>query len=231
MCTVTYIPHRNSFVFTSNRDEIASRNATEIVETEELTFPKDTLKNGTWFVVRKGLYIRCLLNGAVTKHKHEPPYRLSRGLMVLELNSFDFLLDSIWEYDFTDIEPFTLIETHFGNDELTVTEMRWNGINVSIQSHDPSRPKIWSSSTLYSSEVAALRKSWLDKHVLEFGTAPDSIWKFHHSTPHTDQTINVLMRRDHGPSTISVTQFQGDSQTIRHESITKTSYKLKHQAL
>lgn len=88
MCTVTYLPVSTGFVLTQNRDEAPTRSP-QIISKEkrfgtELLFPKDTKAGGTWIATARDGRTACLLNGAFEKHKHEPPYRLSRGLVLLD---------------------------------------------------------------------------------------------------------------------------------------------------
>src|SRR4030095_9832506 len=94
MCTVSFVPLSNSrFILTSNRDEtikrgLASspqkinRNGTEII------CPVDPLASGSWIGVSEKGRVICLLNGAFERHKHRPPYRMSRGIVVLDALTF-----------------------------------------------------------------------------------------------------------------------------------------------
>lgn len=73
MCTVTYIPTKNGFCFTSNRDEKASRETIQptiyINNGMELIYPKDKVAGGTWVAADGKNRIACLLNGAFEGHK------------------------------------------------------------------------------------------------------------------------------------------------------------------
>ena len=78
MCTVTYIPQsEDSFILTSNRDEMPKRSAIGLVELElankKVLFPRDPKANGTWIASSSTHQLVCLLNGAFVKHKHKPP--------------------------------------------------------------------------------------------------------------------------------------------------------------
>ena len=89
MCTVTFLPKGDTdFILTSNRDEDPSRASlalvAESVGSQIVHFPKDPKAGGTWFASNKSDFTLCVLNGGFEKHKHNPPYRLSRGLMVLD---------------------------------------------------------------------------------------------------------------------------------------------------
>ncbi|MFW0694651.1 hypothetical protein ACN091_10365, partial [Aliarcobacter butzleri] len=79
----------------------------------------------------------CLLNGAFVAHTPQPPYKHSRGLVVLD--AFDYVsIDSfINQYSFTGIEPFTLLLAE--TDRLSgqrLVELRWNGRRLFISESD-----------------------------------------------------------------------------------------------
>ena len=104
MCTVTYLPQGNDhFLLTSNRDEMPSRSPRSITVSEfagqKLAFPRDEMAGGTWLAVSDHNRLACLLNGAFERHDRNPPYRMSRGVMVLEYFTYrdtaDFLQCSV----------------------------------------------------------------------------------------------------------------------------------------
>ncbi|MEO0339976.1 MAG: NRDE family protein, partial [Bacteroidota bacterium] len=89
MCTVTFIPQQGQdFILSSNRDEQASRSPQGLSRIDqfqkELLFPRDTEAGGTWIAASNKDQVVCLLNGAFELHHRQPPYRKSRGIMVLE---------------------------------------------------------------------------------------------------------------------------------------------------
>ena len=89
MCTVTFIPLKNNrFVLTSNRDESPQRSPETISslrkEGQEIIFPKDKGAGGSWIAASSQDRLVCLLNGAFDCHQRTPPYRKSRGQMVLD---------------------------------------------------------------------------------------------------------------------------------------------------
>src|SRR5258708_172671 len=90
MCTVTYIPARDGFFLTSNRDENSGRPPAVPpflypMKTGSILFPRDAQAGGSWFAVHENGNALVLLNGALTRHQPAPPYRRSRGLILLEL--------------------------------------------------------------------------------------------------------------------------------------------------
>ncbi len=216
MCTVTYIPFRNKFIFTSNRDESPLRSANKIEQDGNLYFPRDPKAKGTWFVLDEGKRLRCLLNGAFVKHHHRPPYRLSRGVLVLDSMAYSDLKTFSSTYDFTDIEPFTFIEVQFQNN-LSLCEMRWDGEEVFYNDFNPEIPRIWSSSPLYSLEKQMLRKTWFEEFMLNNDVSPESLFKLHESKISSDDTINFMMKMDPGPRTISTTQYDHINGKLIHK--------------
>ena len=95
MCTVTYIPsNKDSYILTSNRDESPQRASAEIpkkykIFDQDIFFPRDPQAGGTWIASSEENYTLCLLNGAFKKHKWNPPYRMSRGLVLLDFFKYN----------------------------------------------------------------------------------------------------------------------------------------------
>ena len=216
MCTVTYVPRKEGFLFTSNRDELPSRNALDLVEKDDVIYPQDALRKGTWYLIRKGHFVRTLLNGAAEKHKHEPPYRRSRGLMMLDALDWETINTFAADYNFFGIEPFTIVDINFAGDELKVTQVRWDEKEIEVKEFDPEEPKIWSSSPLYPPDVRDLREKWFANHLNEKGNSPESLFEFHNSEFSVDPTINVLMKRSVGPCSISISHFNQAKNSLRH---------------
>jgi len=154
MCTVTYIPiGENKFIFTSNRDEAPKRSATGMIEkkldAKSLLFPQDAKAKGTWISISNKNQLVCILNGAFIKHKHRPPYRLSRGIMALDFFNYPTATDFFEKFDFEGIEPFTMIIF----DDGKLYEFRWDEKEKHIVQLDILKQYIWSSCTLYTEEI------------------------------------------------------------------------------
>ena len=112
MCTVTFIPSNNGVIITHNRDEKLTRLPSDLPKKTEyfgkkLWYPKDTDKNGTWFCTDEKGRVACILNGAFEKHTSTPPYRLSRGIVVLDAFKESTFSEWLNNYDLNNIEPFT----------------------------------------------------------------------------------------------------------------------------
>jgi hypothetical protein len=206
MCTVTYLPLGNDeFCLTSNRDETPSRQPMELYhdEANNLLFPKEPKHGGTWISASADNRLVCLLNGAFQKHKHEPPYRKSRGLVVLEY--FDYSTPQfISNYYFDGIEPFTMVI--FDNGKLY--DFRWDGIEKHLKELDTKLPHIWSSSTLYSDEVKEMRLSWFQDWLnSEMPKNAVEILNFHKTAGADDIENGLIMSRNNNlVCTVSITQ-------------------------
>jgi len=115
-----------------------------------LEFPKDPGASGTWIgVVSDKQRYACLLNGAFIKHDRTPPYKESRGIMVLKALTYDHGASFKTSYDFTDMEPFTLI---LSNKISGLEELKWDGQQLYHTILDPKGAYIWASPTLYTTE-------------------------------------------------------------------------------
>jgi uncharacterized protein with NRDE domain len=163
MCTVTYFPlGNNDFILTSNRDETPLRKTIppkKYVENGiELTYPKDELAGGTWIGTSNKKRLVCLLNGGFTNHTRNLYYKMSRGIIVKKILTDTNAVAFISDFNFTDIEPFTLVFIDWEN-KLQAYELVWNG-EKKYFTKLPQEPKIWSSSTLYTEEMKQLRRKW-----------------------------------------------------------------------
>jgi hypothetical protein len=163
MCTVSFIPiSEYDFILTSNRDESPKREThfPRIYEQGrvKLLYPKDKLAGGTWIGASNKKRLICLLNGGFKPHNRKEKYRMSRGKIVTDMLSVENIEKDLNEYDLLDIEPFTMILVSWKND-LKLKELVWDGIDKYI-SNKPIKPKIWSSSLLYSEKVKKKREQW-----------------------------------------------------------------------
>ncbi len=209
MCTVTFLPLGDTgFMLTSNRDEQHSRPPAlspqwHMAGSVPVVFPKDTQAGGTW-IATSGSVTVCLLNGAFEAHRPKPPYRRSRGLMVLDFFGYKSEKAFIEHYDFTGIEPFTmLIVNHHGT--LSLTELRWTEARaLHTADKDVCQPHIWSSATLYEPPVCRERERWFAAWFADQKTYRlDGILDFHRFGGDSSNGNNLLMRRD-TVSTVSI---------------------------
>ena len=203
MCTVTYLPlNSKEFILTSNRDEDISRQAAlpvleYLIGGRTVYFPKDQKASGTWIAYDTKGYTLCLLNGAFEKHIPKTNYKKSRGLMLLDFYEFNDPEEFAKNYDFSGIEPFTLIMAYCcsDTDRVLLHELKWDEAKAHLIVHDSDLPQIWSSVTLYKDEVIEERRtwftSWLDSNS---NYSNDDILFFHHfggiGTQENDLMIN-----------------------------------------
>ena len=216
MCTVTYLPKgRSEYILTSNRDETPKRAAlppkAHDMHGHEVTFPQDPLAGGTWIVTDKQRFTLCLLNGAFVAHKRVPPYKISRGIMVLEFFKYADIDSFIQAYDFKDIEPFTLVMVESGTNNR-VKQLIWDGEEAHAKDLDPNEAHIWSSATLYPKAIADQRRQWFSNWLGEHPTCDrDGIIDFHKHGGRGDLWNDFVMKRGDNLQTVSITSIEKDA--------------------
>ena len=212
MCTVTYLPLKpDEFILTSSRDERTERDKAYFPKVDQfydrnILYPKDGQASGTWIAASSRGRTICLLNGAFNHHIPNPPYRKSRGLVVLDAIETPLISSFIDSYDLSNIEPFTMIIIDKQEEAQTITEFRWDGRKKYVIDKEISKPHIWSSVTLYEPEIIKAREQWFDKwlsqntsHSIEMSRA------FHFKAGQEDPRTGVMMNRDNVVKTVSVT--------------------------
>jgi len=223
MCTVTIIPKGAiDFIITSNRDEAPNRVSLKpdfySFQNTKMLFPKDELSQGTWIGLSNKNRMLCVLNGGFVFHQRKSSYRLSRGIVVKELLASDNIIKAIDNYDFNNIEPFTLVIADW-NYDLKFMELVWDGKQKHFKNLN-KEPKIWSSSTLYSEEMKNERLSWFENFKSENVLNSESLLEFHHSAGKGNEDYGVIMNRGFVKTT-SITQIEktGDLVTMRYDNL------------
>jgi hypothetical protein len=198
MCTVSFIPSGTNYFFTSSRDEQADRPMAVqpeqyVLNGYQILFPKDSKAGGSWIAVNEMGHVAVLLNGAVKAHQPEPPYRKSRGLVLIDLISSSSPVDSFEESDFSGIEPFTVIL--FENQQLW--SGKWDGRMKWLESLNSLTPQIWSSVTLYDPVAVLKRENWF-KDWFGRRAYPGTldIIRFHQKGGAGDLENGILMNRN-----------------------------------
>lgn len=210
MCVLTYFPYQyNGFILTSNRDEAVARPSAippkkYHLGSQIVFYPKDPQGGGTW-IASSGEVTLCLLNGGFEKHLAQPPYKHSRGKVVLDFFSYQNIQDFEKRYGFQGLEPFTLIVIT-NLEALALYELRWTGNEVFCQSMDATQPHIWSSVTLYTSDVIQAREAWF-REFSQQSIDPKKVLQFHHEGGKGDPQNDLKMNRNDTLKTISMTQF------------------------
>lgn len=210
---------KNDFVLTSNRDEAPNREALPpefyTFDTIKLLFPKDK-KGGTWIGVSEKNRVLCLLNGGFIKHTRQPSYKKSRGIVVNDFMACDAIVSTIEDYDFTEIEPFTLVIADW-NSSLTFYELVWDGTYKHFVKLPPDS-RIWSSSTLYNQRMQKERQQWFENFETVTALNADALLSFHTKIDPENMDYGVIMDRGLVKTT-SVTQITktGNAVNMRYE--------------
>jgi uncharacterized protein with NRDE domain len=215
MCTVSFISAGGKTIITSNRDENVQRPKAaapgfEILNNKKIIFPKDSKAGGTWFAAADNGVVIVLLNGAFVKHNAAPPYRKSRGLVLLEIMEANEPLLFYKETSLKDIEPFTLVLYQQG----ILHELRWDGKNKHIRLLDTAGNYIWSSATLYNDEVIKHRKKLFEKFIDDTETITAELVHRFHSNNNQDEENGFVINRQTGLKTFSITQVVLEHNTI-----------------
>lgn len=208
MCTVSFVYSKGKVIISSNRDEkilrptaIEPRNY--FINNKKVIFPKDPQAGGTWFAIDENGIVLVLLNGANEKHQHRPPYRKSRGLIVLDMISSLSPKDFWIEIDLRNIEPFTLVL--FQNKELF--QLRWNGIEKETIIMDAHKNHVWSSVTLYSKTIRENRSEWFYSFLDSNSEISEKeMLHFHRYTEDENQENGLVINRNDELKTLSITQ-------------------------
>ena len=236
MCTVSFIPVKDSFLITTNRDEKLSRKialAPGLFEynSKKLFFPKDADAGGTWIVMKENGDVAVLLNGAFICHKAEPPYRLSRGIILLDIFSTERPSVTFTKSDLSEIEPFTIVLL----ENNCLYEFMWDGNEKYCRQLEVNRPYIWSSSTLYDGFAVKKREQWFASFLNTHPTpTQQDILNFHHFTGDGDKQNDLLMVRGEMYTTVSITSIllTKDRGSIKYMDIkNKTSSEIKIELL
>lgn len=210
MCTVTFIREKEHFFITSNRDEKVDRGkalppSIYQIGTVDLLFPKDADAGGTWIALKDPASAAVLLNGGFVSHQPAPPYRRSRGLILLDILAAADPADCFTEINLDGIEPFTLILLQ----HLKLYECRWDGNEKYKTLLDTRQNYIWSSATLYNESTQQRRVDWFAKwQQAHPHPSREQILHFHRFAGDGDQQNDVQMNRDGQLLTVSITAIQ-----------------------
>ena len=231
MCTVTIIPKTNNdFVLTSNRDEAPDRISLPpdfyMNNNTRLLFPMDKLSRGTWIGLSEKNRLVCVLNGGFDCHEHKQQYRLSRGIVALDFMVSEEIIATINNYDLNEIEPFTIVIVDW-NTALKFYELVWDGKEKHIIEL-PIEPKIWSSSTLYNSEMKQERLQWFEDFKHETSLNAQSVLRFHKTAGKHNKDYGVIMNRGFVKTT-SITQIEKFSKSLEmyHENLQNNTISSK----
>jgi hypothetical protein len=207
MCTVTFIPVREGILLASNRDEKHFRSsafppATHPTDQGLLLYPKDGDAGGTWIATNESGQAVVFLNGGFVPHQSTPPYRKSRGRILLDIIGEATPVETCMHISLEQIEPFTAVIWA----EAVLHEFRWDGMHRHLRKLSHHKPHIWSSVTLYDPAVIAKRESWFHAWIERQQQATlDDLMHFHQFTGDGDQHNDLLMNRNGHVYTVSIT--------------------------
>lgn len=206
MCTVTFIPSKHTVFLTSNRDEKQWRSPASMPSIHKgisgnILFPRDGDAGGTWIGAHENGNAIVFLNGGFFAHTPAPPYRRSRGLILVDLIDRPEPFNSFLTIELENIEPFTAVIW----DDHRLFECRWDGDKKHVLPLDASEPHIWSSVTLYNPAIIQKRKQWFDQWIKERNMPSlQNILDFHLFTGDGDSHNDLKMNRGQ-TFTVSVT--------------------------
>ncbi len=216
MCTVSYISINGKRYLTSNRDEHISRPAAlkpneELVNNCRVLYPKDPKAGGTWFAVNENGVTAVLLNGAFQRHLPGAAYRLSRGVVLLNIVSNAAPAFHFERIELNAIEPFTIILL----EHQQLLELRWDGMNKYRRELNIEDNHIWSSVTLYDKDAMEKREKLFKEFISSTSTVTEkSIIDFHHND-NDDSENGFIINRNNELKTFSITQTVYEPPTIK----------------
>lgn len=212
MCTLTFFPRgEQGFILTSNRDEIFSREPSELptvhdIQGKKLLFPRDPQGGGTWIAASEDGRVACLLNGAFGRHKRNPPYRMSRGIVMLEQFLYNGPCIFFEDYNLKGIEPFTLVILD-QQPERNITIIKWDGKDRYISPANAWKPGIWFSPMLYPPEIVEKRQQRFESWMKDY-PQPEipQIRHFHLlGRDESDEGEPIFLNSQYAVHTVSVT--------------------------
>jgi len=207
MCTVTFIPSIDTIYITSNRDERQLRSPAlppSLYDTSsgKAIFPKDGDGGGSWIACHENTNALVFLNGGTEAHVPAPPYRKSRGLILVDLLDHPTPFNGFLAIKLNNIEPFTAII----RDNQHLFECRWDGKHKSYQELDLTQSYIWSSATLYDAAAVEKRNAWFQNWISRHpNPKQDEIFKFHQYAGDGDPNNDLVMNRKGDVFTVSIT--------------------------
>ncbi|MBI3137921.1 MAG: NRDE family protein [Sphingobacteriales bacterium] len=203
MCTVLFIPQKDSVIFTSLRDENPERPATAgpaLLSGENWSFiaPLDRRAGGTWAGINNYGNVVILLNGAFENHRKETAYKKSRGLIVTALLKSVYPVVEWSLMDMQGVEPYTLVVWS----EQNLFQLVWDGENKHRTHFDTGSARIWSSATLYSPAAKNYRQELFENWMnTQPGISRESIFSFFSSV--TDPENGFIINRGARLKTLS----------------------------
>jgi ribosomal protein S8E len=209
MCTVSFYNTGNEIIITSNRDEkvIRSQSTMPIEEGDKgeyvIYYAKDTQAFGTWFVTDNLGRVAVLLNGAFVKHQLGGNYKKSRGVVLLELFKEPIFFNAFEKYCLKNIEPFQIL--FYQNNVLQ--RFLWDGEKKHVEFLNTLKSYIFSSVTLYETNIIEERKIWFHQFVSKNEELNNKmILDFHLHHHKHDLQNGLTINRTNEAKTFSISQ-------------------------
>lgn len=208
MCTVTYLPRPQSdFLLTHNRDEKASRGIAQWptvlnFSNQAVLCPVDADAGGTWIACSHHFTL-CLLNGGFEKHISTPPYRHSRGKVIIDFYQYNSVAQFLSLYDTRQLEPFTLIIIE--HEMKVINQCVFDGHAWHHTILDEKQAHIWSSTTLYTKDTILRRKNQFAVFLKQEQIEKEDIIAFHTNQHPLTQHQAILIPQHGELRTVSLT--------------------------
>ena len=151
-----------------------------------------------------------MLNGGFEAHEKKEFHTLSRGMILIDFAASDLAAHEFFSARaLVKVEPFTIVAIEQGGEKIeSLVEFVWDGKEKNFRQLDVNKSYIWSSATLYNAKHRTMRKEWFAKFYTEFRKeiTPEKILSFHSGAHTKDSSVNLVMQRDGGLKTVSITQ-------------------------
>ncbi|MEY3835037.1 MAG: hypothetical protein RI989_465 [Bacteroidota bacterium] len=209
MCILSLVKSNGRLIITSNRDEQRSRKNSQIPEiinsgNRKSILARDAQAHGTWLLTDNFGRTAVLLNGAFTSHTPTPPYRESRGIILLNLFQEEQFKSAFLFYNLDNIEPFQVV--YVAPDYAL--QCVWDGEQKHVFQIDLSKPQVYFSPTLYEhSQQEVKRKNFLSTFEKIDSITKAELFDFHTANKEENSDLNFFMNREF-QSTKSVTQIE-----------------------
>jgi hypothetical protein len=209
MCILSVVKSSDRLIITSNRDEQRSRKNSQVPETINLVnrravLARDAQALGTWLLTDDFGRTAILLNGAFTGHTPTPPYRESRGIILMNLFQEEDFKTAFLFYNLENIEPFQVVFIYKKN----AIQCLWDGTQKHVFAIDLTRPKVFFSPTLYEPEQQDFkRNNFLSIFGKSDSITSTDLFNFHTAQSEENADSNFFMNREF-QTTKSVTQIE-----------------------
>lgn len=209
MCILSIVKSNDRLIITSNRDEQRSRKNSQIPAiinsgNRKSILARDAQAQGTWLLTDNFGRSAVLLNGAFTSHTSTPPYRESRGIILMNLFQEEQFKSAFLFYNLNNIEPFQVIYVDLKN----ALQCVWDGEQKHVFQIDLSKPQVYFSPTLYErSQRDVKRKNFLSTFEKIDSITKAELFDFHTANKEENSDLNFFMNREF-QTTKSVTQIE-----------------------